>query len=120
MKSIKEINAIIGQAIGSEAYHAFSTIPGFPVITDGVLELAKAAECFWLLDVIGSHQLNRNLDPAFQVWKLTLNHEDKSAAVRGYNDTKLVTTQHIPYSDFPLDEVKLYLCNGVIMLPSEY
>jgi hypothetical protein len=56
----------------------------------------------------------------FQVWKLTVNREESNAVVRGYNDTKLIVTQYIPYTDFPLDEVKLYLVDGVILLPAEY
>ena len=32
----------------------------------------------------------------------------------------VVYTQEIPFTDFPLDEVKLYFANNVIHLPSEY
>jgi hypothetical protein len=32
----------------------------------------------------------------------------------------LVYTQEIPFTDFPLDEVKPYFANNVIHLPSEY
>ena len=28
--------------------------------------------------------------------------------------------QEIPFTDFPLDEIQLYLANGVLLLPSEY
>jgi hypothetical protein len=31
-----------------------------------------------------------------------------------------VLTQNIPYTDFPLAEVKMYLTEGVLMLTSEY
>ena len=111
---------IINHAQGSEAYHKFSPIPGFPVVTDGVIALAEAAGCYWFLDIIGSYQTNKKLDPAFQVWKLTVNHEDRTGVVHGYNDTELIITQEIPFTDFPLDEVKLFLMDGVILLPSEY
>jgi len=119
MKSTTEILEIINHTSGSEAYHKFSAFPVFPVATDGIIALAEAAECFWFLDVIGSYQTDQRLDPAFQVWKLTVNHEDSSGVVHGYNDTELIITQEIPYTDFPLDEVKLYLMGGVILLPSE-
>jgi len=36
---------------------------------------------------------------------------------RDTND--IAITQDIPYTDFPLDEIKLYCINGVILLPSE-
>jgi hypothetical protein len=32
----------------------------------------------------------------------------------------VVYTQEIPFTDFPLDEVRLYFANNVIHLPSEY
>lgn len=120
MKSEQEILDIINQAHGSDAYHKFSPFPGFPVATDGVVALAEAAGCFWLLDIIGSYQTDKRLDPGFQVWKLEVNRENSSAVARGFNDTELIITQEIPYTDFPLDEVKLYLMDGIILLPSEY
>lgn len=120
MKSIREILDIINHSTGTESYHKFSPILGFPVITDGVLALAEAAGCYWLFDIIGSYQSNRKLDKAFQVWSLNVNTENNSAVVRGYNDTTLIVTQKIPYTDFPPGAVKLYLIDGVILLPSEY
>ena len=114
-----EILALISNATGTSQYHRFSMFSGFPLITDGVLAVAETAKCFWLLDIIGSYQFMRKLDKHFQVWKLTVN-PDKSAVVEGYNDTTLIITQEIPYTDFPLDEIKLYLIDGIVLLPSEY
>ena len=88
--------------------------------TDGAILVADAAACYWFLDIIGSYQTNQKLDPAFQVWTLEINHEDDTAVVWGYNDTELIIAQEIPFTDFPLDELKLYLIDGVILLPSEY
>lgn len=120
MKSKEEIFDIISQAHSSEVYHKFSSFPGFPVATDGAIALAEAAGCFWLLDIIGSYQTDKRLDPSFQVWKLEVNLEKSIAVIRGHNDTELIITQDIPFTDFPLEEVKLYLMDGVILLPSEY
>jgi hypothetical protein len=119
MQKRKEVLALISQATGTSQYHRFSMFSGFPLITDGVLALAESAGCFWLLDIIGSYQSDKALDKNFQVWKLEVN-PDNSADVYGYNDTTLIITQKIPYTDFPLDEIKLYLIDGVILLPSEY
>lgn len=120
MKSKQEILDILSHAHGTSAYHRFSPIPGFPIATDGIIALAEAAGCYWLLDIIGSYQTDKGLDPHFQVWKLGVNHEDNTAIVRGYNDTDLIITQEIPYTDFPLEEIKLFLMDGIILLPSEY
>ena len=115
-----EILDLINQATGTTEYHYFSPLPDFPVITDGVQALAEAAGCYWLLDVIGSYQSDPKLDKAFQVWTLKVNQEKNNGVVRGYNDTTLIISQKIPYTDFPLDEITLYLMDGVILLPSEY
>jgi len=120
MKTKDEILDIIRHAIGTTGYHRFSGIPGFPVTTDGVFALAEAAGCYWLLDLIGSYQSDKQLDKAFQVWKLKVDLVECSAVVSGYNDTKLIITQKIPFTDFPLDELTLYLEYGVILLPNEH
>ena len=120
MKSANEILDLIEQARGTTAYHRYTILPHFPVITDGVKAVADAAGCYWLLDIIGSHQGNGLLDPAFQVWKLVVNKADGSAVVSGYNDTDLAVRQEVGYTDFPLDEMKLYFIHGVILLPNEY
>jgi len=119
-KSKEKILDIINNARGTEAYHKFSSFSKYPVVTDGVLALAEAAGCFWLLDIIGSYQTNKRLDPHFQVWTLVVDLEDGTAVVNGFNDKKLILSQDIPYTDFPLDVLKLFLMDGVILLPSEH
>lgn len=47
MKSKQEILNILHYANGTESYHSFSSLPGYPVITDGVYKLAEAADCYW-------------------------------------------------------------------------
>ena len=119
MKSAKDILDIINHANGSDAYHKYSLIPGYPVATDGVIALVEAAGCYWLLDIIGSYQTDKRLDPSFQVWKLEVNRENNSGVVLGFNDSELIISQEIPYTDFPLAEIKLFLMDGIILLPSE-
>lgn len=120
MTKAKEILDLINHATGTAQYHRFSQFPHFPVITDGVNAVAELAGCYWLLDVIGSYQLDPKLDKAFQVWTLEVDTANTCGVVRGYNDTTLIITQDIPFTDFPLDKIKLFLMDGVILLPSEY
>ena len=115
----REIQDIIAMSIGTTAHHKFSAIPSFPIITDGVKAVADAAGAYWLLDVVGSYQLDPKLDKAFQVWTLTVDLEHSKGVVRGYNDAELIITQEIEYTDFPLEEIKLFLMDGVILLPNE-
>ena len=114
--------------------------------TDGCEFLAEHAKCYWLLDAIASHQSNQQVrrEP-FQVWTLqvwTLQVKPAQAKptrpapmgslicrTDSEPEGKLLVTQHIAYTDFPLDTIKLYVVHGSIdgvqpnsigMLPGEY
>lgn len=110
---------------GTEQYHK----TGYQTIsTDGVLFLFENGECFWLGTLIDSvfHKFTED----FIVVKLTVN-EDHSAKVvidngMDMNDPiekkryRCFHEQDIPFTDFVLDELKLYVQGKVILLPSEY
>jgi hypothetical protein len=91
--------------------------------TDGVQYLAQKADAYWLIDAIASHQpplLHDEMLRDFQIWRLIVN-QDKSAKLICERDTDdVVVTQDIPFTDFPIAEVKLFLVARVLMLPSEY
>ena len=121
MKTEQEIRAILAQCTGTEKYHRVSLIPGAPVATDGAVALAEAAGCWWLLDAIVSRQGNRRLDPGFQTWTLKRNKRGDGAKLTGGDgDGAKAVGQRIPFTDFPLAEITLYVVGGVILLPSEY
>ena len=120
MDKLKELRMLINGAVATDGYHKYSPFQGYPVITDGVLAVAKAANCFWFLDVIGSYQGNKHLSKIFQVWTLNVDLEKCTAVVTGCNDATPVVTQVIGFTDFPLEEFTVYCINGVILLPSEY
>jgi len=130
MKNIQEIQTILNHANGTEQYHYVSQVPNAPVVTDGIYALAEATECFWLFDAIISYQGDKRLtDPDFQVWKLTVIETDelRSATLESFDqDKKVIIKQVIENTDFPLDEITIWVLSGgphglrVIMLPSEY
>lgn len=109
----------LNQFTGTEAYHNYFNLK----LTDGVYYLAQEGKCFWLLDIILSYQPKHHQVP-FQLWELNIDEaEDKRTAVvtmREDSNQKALVEQRIPYTDFPLDYIKLYLIDGVILLPSEY
>jgi len=91
------------------------------VYTPGVEHLASVARAYWLIDLIASLCRNPNLaGEEFQVWKLSV-HEDRSATlvVTDGNDHEL-KRREIHRTDFPLDEISLYLTDDTLLLPSEY
>ena len=89
--------------------------------TDGAKFVADEAGAHWLLDAIAICQMEQNVKAElFQVWKLTV-HPDRTATLAcGDGNDNTVYTQHIPFTDFPLDEVTLWFANDVIYLPSEH
>lgn len=88
--------------------------------TDGVKYLAEKANAYWLIDVVASYQKTLK-DVPFQLWTLTVK-EDRSAIIqmREDGDVPPRVEQFIEYSDFPLESIKLYFIDGVLLLPSEY
>jgi len=93
------------------------------VYTDGIQYLADFGAAYWLLDAIASYQPQILKDPLlqqFQHWKLTVNADHTAQLVCERDTDDVVVTQDIPFTDFPLDELRLYLVTGVLMLPSEY
>lgn len=80
---------------------------------------------YWLIDAIFSHQYAKFIQSSeslqdFQVWELIVK-KDQSASLQfsdGNETSKAV--QQIEYTDFPLSNIKLYLCHRVLMLPGEY
>ena len=124
----KQLEASLQGFTGTQTYYSH-WLPRF-YYTDGVKFLADEAKAYWLIDAIASHQTNPNLlsNPALQeiqFWNLEVN-SDKSARLVCVEDDGMAptVTQPIPYTDFPLEKLTLYLQKGngywVLMVPSEY
>lgn len=121
----------LAQFTGTASYykHGFgNSVLTNLVLTDGAKHVADEGKAWWLIDAIASHQTNNLLDDPMlrdmQFWKLQVN-DDRSAVLiceRDANDVAL--TQDIPFTDFPLKEIRFYLVRSeryrVLMLPSEY
>lgn len=119
MKTAEEIKSELGQYIGTEAYHKLSL--GSLKFTDGVKRMAELCQAYWLLDIVASYQFE-GIDKkcrGFQVWKLAVK-DNKGKVECSDGDGKVVKVQNIEYTDFPMDEVIVWVTNGVCLLPSEY
>ena len=90
--------------------------------TDGAKFVADEGGAYWLLDTIAICQLHeaKVAGEEFQVWKLTVREDRTATLVCDDGNDNIVYTQHIEYTDFPIDEITLYFANNVIHLPSEY
>ena len=120
--SAVELKVALRNFTGTEHYHQHRTEDGKSMLlTDGVKYLAEQAQCYWLLDMVQSYQIRKDIaDTLLQVWILKKHGEcDWTLHCTDGNYTVLAR-QDIQYSDFPLDEIKLYFSDLVLMLVSEY
>ncbi len=91
--------------------------------TDGVVHMAERAEAHWLLSDIGAvfrlHPKVRGI--GFQLWILFVN-DQREAVLTCQEDSNMpaLYEQKYEYTDFPAGTWKMYLIDGVLMLPSEY
>ncbi|CAD5985615.1 DUF6876 family protein [Planktothrix agardhii] len=132
MLTAEQLKTELSQFNGTENYYKHSL--GFSY-TDGINFLAENAECYWLLDAIGSYQHKLRLNPMlrdFQLWLLVVgdSHEfikpetESMAVLTCWEDTpvlgvKPAVSQELPFTDFPMSEIKIYLENKVLLLPDE-
>ena len=91
------------------------------IYTPGVQHLAERAGAYWLIDLVASHQITPNVSAEeFQVWTLTVADDRTALVVAHDGNGREVARQVIEFTDFPLDDVKLYLDQGTLMLTGEY
>jgi len=111
----EEILTTLAQCTGTTQYYKHFLGGKF---TDGVQAMAELCQAYWLIDVCFSYRMKE----PFQIWTLTMTGE-RSCVVTMKEDSNRpeLIEQKIPYTDFPLkDGIKLYLIDGVLLLPSEY
>ena len=102
--------------------HYYRTHPGL-LATDGAKFLADEAGAYWLLDIVWS--VLPKLKDEFAVLQLKVQNREGNLKVHNGRARKTIYhRQSIPYTDFPLPSIKLYLQRAeegvVVMLPSEY
>jgi hypothetical protein len=90
--------------------------------TEGAQYLAEHGGAYWLLDSIAITQAHVPAVAAeeFQTWTLKVNPDFTALLTCDNGNGHVVYEQAIPFTDFPLPDIKLFFCNNVIMLPSEY
>lgn len=120
-----ELKDALAQFTGTEGYHRL-TYASHVLFTDGVAYLAETAGAYWLMDMIASHLSSVPAEEAFVLARYAgtpgasglFSLTDDEPANRTYG------RQSVEYSDFPLDEIKLYAVSDgiqwVVLLPSEY
>ncbi|HEV7766386.1 MAG TPA: hypothetical protein VGQ76_15385 [Thermoanaerobaculia bacterium] len=114
------IRAALPHFTGTTTYYQHWTGMRF---TDGVHFLAENARAHWLIDVITSWQREALRDSAlqeFQLWELFVRPDHTATIVCSRDSEDEAFRQEIEHTDFPLDYVRLYVEDGVVLLPSEH
>lgn len=128
---MKGIEQNYSQHIGSMNRYKYSNL--FPLLlTEGTRHVASDEQCYWLMDVIGSHLPSLDNGGLFIA---TLEHapdpeNDKPDQFRfrlqdDIPANKIYAEQMIEFSDFPKEGIRLYVSpvennQYLAYLPSEY
>ena len=123
--SPEDIRSVLVLHTCTEQY--WQVFPGddAPKITDGVKVMVEMCGAFWLAVAIVSWQTNEKVrKEPFQIWTLILGsgkYPDGGVLVCDDGNHRELARQEIEYTDFPLPEgIKLFLCDGILLLPLEY
>lgn len=121
MDNKKITKSELAQFTGTEKHYRYQSL----LLTDGAYYLAEKAGCFWLMDVIWSHAMENRWfgKEDFITCKITV-QDNVGDVVFDDGNGNILATQHVPFTDFPLDQIQLFIVRGernlVVMLPGEY
>jgi hypothetical protein len=116
---MKNANHYFGSSNGSENFYRHN-ITGL-LYTDGIKEMVESCKAYWLIDLICSHQcIKRVKQESFQVWDLKGMQENQFSITCTDGNYNHITSQQLPFSDFPYDTITIWLIDGCLLLPKEY
>jgi hypothetical protein len=113
--------ADLRQFTGSETIYRHPLVRRV-VYSEGAQHVASAGEAYWLLDEIAFRQCDTPAVQAqeFQVWTLTVQPDRCATLTCGDGNGRVVFTKEIDWTDFPLEQIELWVSNSTIYLPSEH
>jgi hypothetical protein len=117
---MKLTHSDLRQFTGTDHWYRHGLMPKMS-FTDGVKYVAETGGAYWLIDKVATNQLEPRIRAEeFQCWKLVV--DDKQAAVLTADDGNgnVLHTEKIEWTDFPLDQIELWVEGDVILLPSEH
>jgi hypothetical protein len=117
----EEFELGLKQFIGTSQYWKHEC-PGSKtlLLTDGCNYVRQEGDARWLFDMLAVLQKERIVYlQRVQHWQLTRLYIGWVLELRGY-DGQTLLPMRIDNSDFPIDELDIWICDGVALLPSEY
>lgn len=92
---------------------------GAIVLSEGCKFLRERDESKWLFDLMQSQQIKLE-NEEFLEWVIERVSGSEFKVTCTDGDERTFANEKIRYSDLPLDELKVWLVEGVYILPSEY
>ncbi|WP_040280332.1 DUF6876 family protein [Psychroserpens damuponensis] len=125
MNKVNEIKEGLQHFCGSEMLYQIPLIR--TRFTDGLKYLANVANCFWLIvdvSVIAKSLLNRSHFITIDFKRLSEEKQDQigyeAEIIYSDGNGAVFETHRYNFTDFPLEELRLFFVNNTLMLPSEY
>ncbi len=110
-----------GLAMQTGSQCCFRHWAGTMRFTEGLKFLADEAGAYWLIDNIAAFRLDAKVrSQDFVLWKLRVNADESAVLIAEDGNENEILRQHIPWTNFPLEEISLYLTDDMLLLPSEY
>lgn len=117
--ALKNHNDEFGEFIGTTKYYRHFT--NLLVFTDGVKAMADRYGAYWLIDVVASYQTKPAVrEKPFQIWEITSRDRKAVVTMKEDDGKPAFVMQEIEFTDFLEGTLKMYLTDGVLLLPSEY
>ena len=108
------------QFTGTEQWFVNRLAPNV-TYTEGVQHVAQEGDAYWLIISIAAKQklpLFKNRDRQF--WKLKVNKDRTAALTCEDGDMNVIYTETIEHTNFPIEEIRIWLADNVLLLPSEW
>ena len=114
---LSQILSNLSQFTGTMQYHkGMMTV----TYTDGIKDLIKLAECYWLIEDISIVSKMKFSNIPFQIWVLQVQNGEGILTMKEDTNEPVLYRQEYSFTNFPAGTLKLYLIDEVMLLPSEY
>jgi len=118
----QEVEEHLPYFTGTSQWYRVSKEPEI-LLTDGTKFLVESCGLFWF---ITDFVLMKLVDPkiskqGFLLFTLDVNLETKEAKITiDDGNGNILFESEIPFTDCPIEKVRMYYSSGVLLLPSEY
>jgi hypothetical protein len=117
---MKSLNDELYGFTGTELYYKYSVLFPDYLLTDGIKYAAEHYGLYWFIDIVCSYQGEEKIKKEeFQVWTLKRTTGNAFQVTADDGNENILQTQEIEFSDFSMDNFKVFLSDKIIFLPSE-